>query len=163
MRSLLQKSRSARDGYRPAPLVGGRASERSCWSASPRNVRLFTEARWVGVRQTSRVQVGGNPWRKRTIRGRASWTFLRARFLVPLTPAITRGTGRARALRAAVRVPGWQDTSKARDRPDRRVQRVGRHAEKISVSAWEPGRRVTCPPHSDPHQFPASEHRARHR
>src|SRR5436309_3318304 len=95
MGSPLRKSRSARDGYRPAPLVGGRASERSCWSASPRNVRLFTEARWGGVRQTSRVQVGGNPWRKRTIRGRASWTLLGALFLVPLTPAFSGGPGGA--------------------------------------------------------------------
>src|SRR5262245_36062537 len=38
-----------------------------------------------------------------------------------LTPRITCGTRRARALRAAVRVPGEIQASKARDRPYRQV------------------------------------------
>ena len=38
-----------------------------------------------------------------------------------ITPAITREPRRARALRAAVRVPDGQGASKARDRPDRQV------------------------------------------
>jgi len=41
-----------------------------------------------------------------------------------LTPAITRGTRRARALRVPVRAHEGRLQSKARDRPDRRVHRV---------------------------------------
>ena len=41
-----------------------------------------------------------------------------------ITPAITCGARRARALRAPVRVPGEKEISKARDRPYRQVHRV---------------------------------------
>jgi len=57
---------------------------------------------------------------------------------VRITPAITCGPRRARALRVPVRVPRGQETSKARDRPDRQVHGVvmPRNTHAIAFGQW---------------------------